>query len=268
MGIYDLLNEAIDVRKGGNDCDFNGYLEDYLTILDKDEEVYQLFETLLETDSDIKVCVNYHIALSSNSISNLIIRYKDINKLDAKAIACPYILYFKKNDVQKAILLASEYVYAKGLYYCATETGATLEEVKNDLVAIDTNHINIVVDLYKKIFDNRAGFLQREVDHKMYEDYDSMFKHAVEISDRLRNNIFDELKETDNKEALISKTVVSWFLLKKYVYVQYMVDKKILEQRHDGNAKAQRNQAKQNADAIRFISIPELWRGHLTKRPQ
>lgn len=113
MGIYDLLNEAIDVRKGGNDCDFNGYLEDYLTILDKDEEVYQLFETLLETDSDIKVCVNYHIALSSNSISNLIIRYKDINKLDAKAIACPYILYFKKNDVQKAILLASEYVIGR-----------------------------------------------------------------------------------------------------------------------------------------------------------
>ena len=33
MGIYELLSQAIDTRKGGNACDFNGYLEDYLEMV-------------------------------------------------------------------------------------------------------------------------------------------------------------------------------------------------------------------------------------------
>ena len=266
MGVYELLNEAVDSRKGGNDCDFNGYLEDYLGTIPSEDEVYPLFAALLNADPDLKICVNYGIKLSDNSISNLIIRYKDINKLSEKAFKCPYIIYAKKDDREKAVIMADEYVYAKGLYYCATESNASFEGVKNDLVAIDTNHINEVVELYKKLFNNRAGYLQREVDQKMYENYDAMFKHALDIATKIKDNIFEDLKNTEDKAALIEKTVVSWFLIKKYVYVQYMVDKKILNDVHNGNTKAQRNQAKQNADAIRFISIPELWKGRIGRK--
>ena len=100
----------------------------------------------------------------------------------------------------------------------------------------------------------------------MYENYDAMFKHALDIATKIKDNIFEDLKNTEDKAALIEKTVVSWFLIKKYVYVQYMVDKKILNDVHNGNTKAQRNQAKQNADAIRFISIPELWKGRIGRK--
>ena len=46
MGVYELLNEAVDSRKGGNDCDFNGYLEDYLGTISSEDEVYPLFAAL------------------------------------------------------------------------------------------------------------------------------------------------------------------------------------------------------------------------------
>ena len=42
-----------------------------------------------------------------------------------------------------------------------------------------------------------------------------------------------------------------------------MVDKTVLNTKFEGNVKAQRKQAKQNADKIRFISISDLWRGKI-----
>ena len=50
------------------------------------------------------------------------------------------------------------------------------------------------------------------------------------------------------------------FLLKKVLYVQYMVNKNILNSVHEGNVKKQRNQAKLNADDILFMSYSEMWR--------
>lgn len=266
MGIYELLSQAIDTRKGGNACDFNGYLEDYLEMVEEGSEISTLLHALFEADNDLKICVNYRIGLSENSISNLIIRYKDINKLDEKPLKCPYIVYTKKDGQEKAILLASEYIYAKGLYYCATESGSVFEGCKNDIIALDTKNVETVVGLLTKVFGNRAGYLQRDIDRKTYANYDVMFEHALSISENVRNTIFDTLKEVEDKSELIKQTVVNWFLLKKYVYVQYMVDKNLLTTRHEGNTKAQRNQAKQNADAIRFISMPELYKGKLSER--
>ena len=39
MGVYELLNEAVDSRKGGNDCDFNGYLETYMAKPETQESI-------------------------------------------------------------------------------------------------------------------------------------------------------------------------------------------------------------------------------------
>ena len=54
--------------------------------------------------------------------------------------------------------------------------------------------------------------------------------------------------------------MIHWFLLKKVLYVQYMVNKSILNTVHEGNVKKQRNQAKLNADEISFLSYSEMWR--------
>ena len=56
MGVYELLNEAVDSRKGGNDCDFNGYLEDYLGTISSEDEVYPLFAALLSNSYTKDMC--------------------------------------------------------------------------------------------------------------------------------------------------------------------------------------------------------------------
>ena len=38
MAIYQILEEIKDVRKEGELCDFNGYLEDYLEVIDSSED--------------------------------------------------------------------------------------------------------------------------------------------------------------------------------------------------------------------------------------
>ena len=76
----------------------------------------------------------------------------------------------------------------------------------------------------------------------------------------MKENAETELRDAEDKEAMIYSLVVRWFLLKKVVYVQYMVNKDMLQNVHEGNIKKQRNQAKINADEIPFISYSELWR--------
>lgn len=54
MAIYDILNGVKDIRESGEGiCTFNGFLEDYLSIIEADEgkeEVREVLETLFEED--------------------------------------------------------------------------------------------------------------------------------------------------------------------------------------------------------------------------
>ena len=266
MGVYEILTNAVDLRKGGNDCSFNGFLEDYLTVIAESDSNYGLFSDLLEIDSDAKICVDYAANISNTSVSNTIIRYKDINNLEGKPLHVPFIIYSNKNNRERALLLADEYVVSKGYYYSVTESGAEFEDCKNDILAIGLNDRELAKNAFSKIFDTKVGYLQRDIDRDIFENYDQMYEQAKKLSDANSADIFERLNAAEDKEALIRKTVCTWFVLKKYVYVQYMVDKRILNDIHEGNPKAQRNQAKINADSIRYISIPELRRGELFKR--
>ncbi len=262
MGIYELLGSVADVRKGSNACDFNGYLEDYLDTLEEDSNILPALKALFEIDNDSRVIVNLRTGVSKDSISNQIIRYKDIFKLENEAIVSPYIIYTKKEEQEKALLLVNdEYIYAKGIYYCLTEPSGAFQDVKNDIVAIDDRNVEEVCDTYKKMFTKRAGQIQRELDSTRFKDYDASYEHALEISNAISENLFDNLKTVENKDRFIRECICKWFLIKKFVYVQYMVNKNILNTRHEGNVKAQRNQAKQNADSIRFVSIAEMRKG-------
>ena len=89
-----------------------------------------------------------------------------------------------------------------------------------------------------------------------------MHKEALRISNKMHDEAFDKLKDVEDKYEMIREYIVKWFLLKKVLYVQYMLNKDFLTNVHEGNVRKQRNQAKINADEIAFISYSSLWRGH------
>ena len=81
MAIYDILNGVKDIRESGEGiCTFNGFLEDYLSIIEADEgkeEVREVLEALFEEDHNLKVAVDLHLNINKEAIANQIIRYKD-----------------------------------------------------------------------------------------------------------------------------------------------------------------------------------------------
>lgn len=261
MGIYDLLSTKLDKRRDNDECDFNGYLEDYIST-NEDDKNLEVLNKLLEKDNDLKIIRNLYCGVSKESVSNIIIRYKDVFKLGEKAICVPYIVYGKKDDNQKAVILYDgDYVLVKGLYYTLTEPTSAYQEFKNDIVALTIDDEKLVLDTFDKLYDKRAGQIQRDLDKHYYSDYDASFEKAKELSAELGDDVANKANEAEDKEAFIKGCVSKWYLLKKYAYVQYMIDKDILKNRHEGNVKGQRNKAKENSDAIRFVSYSEMWKG-------
>ena len=80
MAICTILGQKVDSRKDGDDCLFNGYLEDYLSLMENgiDDDLKDSFEKVLEVEPDTKICVDLHCTVNIDAISNQIIRYKDI----------------------------------------------------------------------------------------------------------------------------------------------------------------------------------------------
>lgn len=266
MAIYQILEELKDARKDGDQCEFNGFLEDYLEVVDSSEDqgMKEILHALFEEDPDLRICVNLRADINRQVISNQIIRYKDAFKLQGHPVVCPIVVYGKRQDTERALILVNHsersYLYAKGLYYTLTEPYSFLAECKNELVAISAESAESVRNVFRKLFSVKAGALQREADRGCFANYEQLKKDALDEAEALRESAVKQLREAQDKEACIYSLVVRWFLLKKVVYVQYMVNKDMLQNVHEGNIKKQRNQAKVNADEIPFISYSELWR--------
>ncbi len=267
MSIVEILEKKLDTRKQGSDCDFNGYLEDFVQDIEEaemDEVVKAALIAIAEEDNQAKICVNLRMAVNKEAISNQIIRYKDVFKLNGKAIILPYLVYGRKNDQDRALLIVPferySYIYAKGLYYCMTEPGSEFTNCKNEIVAMSCKTKDEVKDAYKRLYSVTAGALQRSIDYGDFSSYDILKSDAIACSEDIRNKAVDVLSKLEDKTAAIYQMVVNWFLLKKVLYVQYMVNKDILRHEHEGNIKKQRNQAKLNSEEIRFMSYSELWR--------
>ena len=93
MPIFATLSQKLDSRKNGDDCNFNGYLEDYLNLdAELDPVLREAFTEIQKDDPDTRICVGLRSEINNNAISNQIIRYKDIFKLEGKAMTFPYIL--------------------------------------------------------------------------------------------------------------------------------------------------------------------------------
>ena len=58
MAIYDILCQKKDCRKQQEGvCNFNGYLEDYVANLDRDDEAHDVLSALSAIDPSLKVIV-------------------------------------------------------------------------------------------------------------------------------------------------------------------------------------------------------------------
>ena len=272
MAIYDILNQVQDAREGNAGiCEFNGFLEDYLSTIEAvegKEETHALLTKLFEKDSNLRICVRLRLNINKDAIANQIIRYKDAFKLPKGTIVCPYIVYGKFDDVQKAIILTlgdkEEYVKAKALYYVMSEPENEYEGTRNEIIAdcLNEEHLDLMLGAVDKFFfqNSKAGIVQRELDAKMFDSYTQMYELANEWARNRKAELRDLLKESDDKEACINQIIANWFLLKKFSYVQYMMDKNNLNKVHEGNVKRQRQVAKEKSDAIGFVSYSELWK--------
>lgn len=266
MAITAILNSKYDSSNNQDDCTFNGYLEDYLNLgeTDLDPVLREAFTAIQEGAVETKICVGLRSEINNDAISNQIIRYKDVFKLNGKPLIYPYILYLTKDEQDRALLVVPYtkygFIKAKGLYYCMTEPGSEFIDCKNEIVAICSDKAEDIVKAFENLFTQRAGALQRNIDGRHFRSYDDLKAAAIAAAEQIKQEAPAILASLEDRTEQIYENVVDWFLLKKVLYVQYMVNKNILNTVHEGNVKKQRNQAKLNADEISFMSYSEMWR--------
>ena len=103
MAITAILSSKLDNRSNGDDCTFNGYLEDYLNMEDTDLDpvLREAFAGIQANAVDTRICVGLRSEINNDAISNQIIRYKDVFKLNGKPLIYPYILYVQKDEEER-----------------------------------------------------------------------------------------------------------------------------------------------------------------------
>ncbi len=255
MSIFSYLYS----ERSGDYCEYNGDLKEYILCRDQDDPERIFLDTVLKRRPNIRVCVNYHIPIVENSISNMIIRYKDVMKLDRNILICPYIFYMSDEKRSNAIIVSDDYLLSLGLYYVATEKDGVFNDYKNFIIATDKDieHLDLIMD---EAFTKRPSEIQRELDHINYTSFDDLYENAQRKADMIKEEATDEILKGADRAKVIQKAVSDWYLLKKTVYVRYMVDKEILNEVHGGDNRAQRSRAKRLADGIKFIAIADMWR--------
>ena len=276
MAICDVLNEVIDFRKSEDgSCAFNGFLEDYLSLIEDDDQqkdLYTLLSPLFEKDNNLKIICDLQLSVNRSAIANQIIRYKDAFKLPKGAIKVPYLIYGsyhgQRGPTQKAMILTlgdkEAYIMAKSLYYVMSEPDNEFEGTRNEIIAsvLSKDGMNQTLQAIDNFFmkDAKAGNVQRNLDMAFFSSYDEMYELAYQICDTHRNQIETGLEEAEDTEAFIYHNIATWFLMKKFTYVQYMMDKNTLTSKYEGNVKKQRQTAKEKSDAISFVSFSQMWR--------
>ena len=112
------------------------------------------------------------------------------------------------------------------------------------------------------IIDNSiAASQQRYLDNRYISDPETMKDKCITLAketiEKAQNNLLKIQQQ--ERQPLIDNTIIELFLLKKALYVKYMANQKILQDRHSGNTKEQRVFAKSYIDEIPFISYYTLW---------
>ena len=115
---------------------------------------------------------------------------------------------------------------AKALYYVMSEPENEYEGTRNEIIALSVNKesVDTLLDTVESFFERnrKAGIVQRELDAKLFLNYDEMYELAQKIASYQLVNLRDILAKCDDKEECINNIIANWFLLKKFSYVQYL----------------------------------------------
>jgi len=262
MGIYEFLSEFGNVNYANH---FNGTLSEFLQ--SHEDENKELFTKLLDLNEELKIFTNFELNINSELLSNKKIGYRDVNKIAKGSLKIPYILYWNVQDKQRAIILdGHNYIEARGVYYCITEPENLFEPYHLEVLAnyiSPSNHDEI----YKMVDDllhseSTVGYIQRYYDNKYINDIEEMKTKCCEIAKSMFDETLNTLNQMDDKgqkTVLINHTVGRAFLLKKSLYVRYMMNKYLLNDRHSGNVSEQRRFAKAYSDEITIFPYYDLW---------
>ena len=247
------------------ECAFNGYLQDYVREYEiPDKAVREAFTRIAEQFPEVHICAGLRLPVSRESVANRIIRYGDILQTGDLPVTVPYILYMERHGQQRALAVIpySRYsaLYAKGLFYCLSEQGAEFENDRNELLTITSPGYKEIVYAVRALFEQKASVLQRRLDIRSFRDYEAVFHDACEAAEKLCENMAERLRTEGDPQKTVQDAVLKWFLLKKTVYVQYLMNRDILYTEHNGDRKAQRTAAKIRSDRIRTIPYRKLCR--------
>ena len=223
----------------------------------------EAFTAIAEAEPDVRIIKDLKGTVKLDAISNRIIHYRDIGKLDGTPVIYPYIVYDTVDGVDHAMLVVPfeeyGYLYARGFYYCLSEAGSEFYDVRNEILEISEREASTIVDNWNRLKTNKAGVIQRRLDKKLFLNFEELRSMAMKAGQALKEEAAQVLPELEERTWHIRSYVVRWFLLKKMLYVQYMVNKNIRTTVHDGDIHRQRNQARLIAEDVPFMSYREMW---------
>ena len=260
MAVFEILKQK-DEQSG---CSYNGLLSSFLEQNElPDETLRKAFAEIAESEPETQIICDLADSVKLDAISNRIIHYRDISKLTGNPIVYPYILYATDGNVDRAMLVLpyeeNGYLYARGYYYCMSEAGGEFYDARNEILEICTDSSEEIVSSWNRLKDGKAGMVQRQLDRNHYKDFEELKAQAYKASELLKEEASATLKDLTDRRDLIRRYVVRWFLLKKLLYVQYMVNKSIRAEVHEGDIHKQRNQARLNADEVPILSYRQMW---------
>lgn len=250
-----------EIIEGAPACDWKGLLKDFPGAAEP--EIHAAFQKILTMTPDVYLLAGKGTDVQKSAISNRIIHYKDIFKLEDHPIRVPYLLF----DGERALILVPSspysYITTRGLYYCLTEQGALLYPYRNQMVVMNAESAEQIVSVWQQFQSEKAGRLQRQVDGTRYSDYDALLEEMITSSRQLKKEAAAALRTAQLREPLIRDYIVTWFYMKKVAYVLFMMNRDFRHDRFHDDAQEQRRQAKANADRIEILSLSEMW--HLPK---
>ncbi|NLA77996.1 MAG: hypothetical protein GX845_00425 [Erysipelothrix sp.] len=265
MDLKTLLDAIPDQRSEAPRCTFNGYLEDYTNQISDDHVLYERFKEIIQYDPTVKIIVDFNYTMNKKNVANQIIRYKDAFKIPTRYWQCPYLLYgATENRGSFAIMLGGEseldYLFMKGVYYSLTEIDALLYEYRNKILTSSSHAAFFNIDYFENVVTHKSsiGSLQKQLDRQLFEDNASLIERALTLSDQVRSDV-EASYALENQDDAIYMAIVRWFLLKKALYVQTMIDQ-VLRQALDNDIKKVRTLAKQHVDRVQFIPLAIMWR--------
>lgn len=263
MDLLDALKEVKDHRSGGKAAKFNGFLEDLISI-EEDEKVKTILEEILEVDSEAKVMKDFSVYINPDVVANRVMGYKDIYKIPKWYIKANYIIYSENEQGPFAMILSDRSYYeAKGIYYSLTERDAFLENYRRRVFVMSLRDTNKIAEQYALVLNNnvQTSVIQREQDRRYYSDMESLIGNVVRMNEQVVSTIKSSLEEYPTGRAQrIHDVISSWFLMKKTVYVTYMMDKRTLQEDNGNDIKEHRRKAKVASSQIEIVPFSEMWR--------